>query len=276
MGVLPGGMRSAPRWRSGEAAPTEARLHIGAKPLQSSHHCALNSTAGICHIREVKGKGARQGARARPPRRRGAAARPRNKFESKFMHKISGEELGSIAGHFGPCNCLAAEPNGRGFASGGEDGFVRLHHFDADYTPQGSRTSSRDAQSHASPTFAAPRRARACSSPLPRRAKEGTQYDCWAKAYVPFARPLYRPFCAAGTGASPEGGVPAVTADGGTVPKRAVSAGQAVEFSAQWCDDCNGLAPMCRRASVGAASPLRHRGALLMPPGKTPIDSIPY
>lgn len=57
----------------------------------------------------------------------------RNKFEIKFMHKIFGEELGSTAGHFGPVNCLAAEPNGRGFASGGEDGFVRLHHFDADY-----------------------------------------------------------------------------------------------------------------------------------------------
>merc|ERR1712232_362575 len=49
-----------------------------------------------------------------------------NKFETKFCHKVFGDELGSIAGHFGPVNCLAIDPQGRGFASGGEDGFVRL------------------------------------------------------------------------------------------------------------------------------------------------------
>jgi len=57
----------------------------------------------------------------------------RNKFDMRFMHKIFGEELGSTAGHFGPVHSLAAEPNGRGFLSGGEDGTVRLHHFDPDY-----------------------------------------------------------------------------------------------------------------------------------------------
>ena len=56
-----------------------------------------------------------------------------NKFEMKFYHKVFGDELGGIGGHFGPVNSLAAEPNGNGFASGGEDGFIRLHHFDADY-----------------------------------------------------------------------------------------------------------------------------------------------
>eukprot|EP01060_Flectonema_neradi_P030977 TRINITY_DN459_c1_g2_i1.p1 TRINITY_DN459_c1_g2~~TRINITY_DN459_c1_g2_i1.p1 ORF type:complete len:337 (+),score=63.68 TRINITY_DN459_c1_g2_i1:72-1082(+) len=56
-----------------------------------------------------------------------------NKFEMKFYHKVFGEELGGIGGHFGPVNSLSAEPNGNGFASGGEDGFIRLHHFDADY-----------------------------------------------------------------------------------------------------------------------------------------------
>eukprot|EP01059_Diplonema_ambulator_P022395 TRINITY_DN37689_c0_g1_i1.p1 TRINITY_DN37689_c0_g1~~TRINITY_DN37689_c0_g1_i1.p1 ORF type:complete len:336 (+),score=100.27 TRINITY_DN37689_c0_g1_i1:53-1060(+) len=56
-----------------------------------------------------------------------------NKFDIKFMHKVFGEELGTTAGHFGPVNALAGEPNGLGFASGGEDGFVRLHHFDSDY-----------------------------------------------------------------------------------------------------------------------------------------------
>ena len=56
-----------------------------------------------------------------------------NKFEIKFSHKVFGDELGSIAGHFGPVNALSVCPNGFGFASGGEDGFVRLHHFDSDY-----------------------------------------------------------------------------------------------------------------------------------------------
>eukprot|EP01061_Rhynchopus_euleeides_P026592 TRINITY_DN43379_c0_g1_i1.p1 TRINITY_DN43379_c0_g1~~TRINITY_DN43379_c0_g1_i1.p1 ORF type:complete len:381 (+),score=111.74 TRINITY_DN43379_c0_g1_i1:171-1145(+) len=56
-----------------------------------------------------------------------------NKFDIKFCHKVFGDELGTIGGHFGPVNALAAEPNGVGFASGGEDGFVRLHHFDSDY-----------------------------------------------------------------------------------------------------------------------------------------------
>ncbi|KAJ9465741.1 Eukaryotic translation initiation factor 3 subunit I [Diplonema papillatum] len=56
-----------------------------------------------------------------------------NKFDIKFCHKVFGNELGAIAGHFGPVNALATCPVGRSFASGGEDGFVRLHHFDADF-----------------------------------------------------------------------------------------------------------------------------------------------
>jgi len=43
------------------------------------------------------------------------------------------EELGSVPGHFGPVNVLSYSPDGKGFASGGEDGFVRLHHFDKEY-----------------------------------------------------------------------------------------------------------------------------------------------
>eukprot|EP01065_Artemidia_motanka_P010021 TRINITY_DN15231_c0_g1_i1.p2 TRINITY_DN15231_c0_g1~~TRINITY_DN15231_c0_g1_i1.p2 ORF type:complete len:348 (+),score=102.21 TRINITY_DN15231_c0_g1_i1:59-1102(+) len=57
----------------------------------------------------------------------------RNKFPIKIMHKIRADELGQIGGHFGPVNALAAEPNGRGFASGGEDGHIFLNIFDADY-----------------------------------------------------------------------------------------------------------------------------------------------
>ncbi|KAL1819219.1 hypothetical protein ACET3Z_014088 [Daucus carota] len=51
------------------------------------------------------------------------------KFEAKFYHKVLGEEFGSVKGHFGPINALAFNPDGKSFASGGEDGYVRLHHL---------------------------------------------------------------------------------------------------------------------------------------------------
>ncbi|EJC98898.1 WD40 repeat-like protein [Fomitiporia mediterranea MF3/22] len=55
------------------------------------------------------------------------------KFETRFWHKIFEEELGRVKGHFGPINTLAVHPSGKGYASGGEDGFVRVHHFDDSY-----------------------------------------------------------------------------------------------------------------------------------------------
>ncbi|KAI9294492.1 eukaryotic translation initiation factor 3 39 kDa subunit [Neoconidiobolus thromboides FSU 785] len=55
------------------------------------------------------------------------------KFECRFYHKIYSEEMGRLKGHFGPINTIAAQPTGKGFASGGEDGYVRLHQFDNDY-----------------------------------------------------------------------------------------------------------------------------------------------
>lgn len=54
-------------------------------------------------------------------------------FEVRFFHTIFEEEMGTVKGHFGPVNACAFFPNGRGFVSGGEDGYVRLHHFDPDY-----------------------------------------------------------------------------------------------------------------------------------------------
>jgi len=52
------------------------------------------------------------------------------KFEARFFHFIYAEEFARVRGHFGPINCLAFHPNGRGYASGAEDGFIRLHTFD--------------------------------------------------------------------------------------------------------------------------------------------------
>jgi translation initiation factor 3 subunit I len=55
------------------------------------------------------------------------------KFEAMIWHMVYEEEIGTIKGHFGPMNTLAWFRDGRGFVSGGEDGYVRVHHFDNDY-----------------------------------------------------------------------------------------------------------------------------------------------
>lgn len=52
------------------------------------------------------------------------------KFEARFYHKIFEDEIGRVRGHFGPLNTVAADPTGKSYASGGEDGYVRVHHFD--------------------------------------------------------------------------------------------------------------------------------------------------
>jgi translation initiation factor 3 subunit I len=54
-------------------------------------------------------------------------------FDSRFFHMVFEEEIGRIRGHFGPIHILAYSPDGLGFASGGEDGYVRLHRFDKSY-----------------------------------------------------------------------------------------------------------------------------------------------
>jgi len=55
------------------------------------------------------------------------------KFETKFYHMVFGEHFGSVKGHFGPVNTLAIHPDGTGFTTGSEDGFIRVHQFDKDY-----------------------------------------------------------------------------------------------------------------------------------------------
>ena len=54
-------------------------------------------------------------------------------FEVDFYNMVYGDYLGHVKGHFGPVNALAFSPNGKMFASGGEEGIVRLHHFDNEY-----------------------------------------------------------------------------------------------------------------------------------------------
>ena len=55
------------------------------------------------------------------------------KFEALFWHKLFEEEIGRVKGHFGPINTLAVHPQGKGYASGAEDGFVRVHWFEDSY-----------------------------------------------------------------------------------------------------------------------------------------------
>jgi translation initiation factor 3 subunit I len=55
------------------------------------------------------------------------------KFETRFFHLVYQEEFGCVKGHFGPINALAINPNGLNYASGAEDGYVRLHPFDKSY-----------------------------------------------------------------------------------------------------------------------------------------------
>lgn len=54
-------------------------------------------------------------------------------FEVDFLHMVTEDFLGSVKGHFGPVHTLAFSPNGKAYASGSEDGYVRLHHFPPEY-----------------------------------------------------------------------------------------------------------------------------------------------
>lgn len=60
-------------------------------------------------------------------------AQQSGKFEAQFYHMIFEEEFARVKGHFGPINTIAFHPDGRGYASGSEDGYVRAHRFDPKY-----------------------------------------------------------------------------------------------------------------------------------------------
>jgi len=62
-------------------------------------------------------------------------------FRVRFFHLIYQEELGSVSGHFGPVNAVSFSPDGKGFSSGGEDGYVRMHHLDRTYFNDFSKES---------------------------------------------------------------------------------------------------------------------------------------
>jgi len=55
------------------------------------------------------------------------------KFDSRFFHLVFEEEFGRVKGHFGPINSIAFHPDGKSYASGGEDGFTRVHYMDPSY-----------------------------------------------------------------------------------------------------------------------------------------------
>ena len=54
-------------------------------------------------------------------------------FESHIFGLSSCEVEGHVSGHFGPINSVAIAPDGRSFATAGEDGYVRLNQFAPSY-----------------------------------------------------------------------------------------------------------------------------------------------
>ena len=60
-------------------------------------------------------------------------SRKKGGFEIKIVNYITSEELAEVKGHFGPVHTLTFSPNGKSFASGSEDGYVRLHFFQQEY-----------------------------------------------------------------------------------------------------------------------------------------------
>ena len=54
-------------------------------------------------------------------------------FHVRIWHRALAVELGQVGGHFGPVNTISYSPDGKSFASCGEDGYVRVHHLDESY-----------------------------------------------------------------------------------------------------------------------------------------------
>eukprot|EP01138_Halocafeteria_seosinensis_P007113 gb/GECG01007274.1/.p1 GENE.gb/GECG01007274.1/~~gb/GECG01007274.1/.p1 ORF type:complete len:389 (+),score=43.62 gb/GECG01007274.1/:1-1167(+) len=86
------------------------------------------NTAAISPLKEHVLMGGGQEARDVTTTAAGAG-----KFETRFFDMVTENEFGRVKGHFGPLNTLAFHPSGHSYASGAEDGYVRLHHFDQQY-----------------------------------------------------------------------------------------------------------------------------------------------
>ena len=55
-------------------------------------------------------------------------------FNARFFHMFyDNEEFSKLDGHFGPINFVQFHHDGQSYASGGEDGYVRINTFDKAY-----------------------------------------------------------------------------------------------------------------------------------------------
>ncbi|KAH3764559.1 Eukaryotic translation initiation factor 3 subunit I [Pelomyxa schiedti] len=66
-------------------------------------------------------------------------------FKAVLFDLIRENEIGRIAGHFGPIHTAQFTPDGKGYASGSEDGYVRLYMFDKSYLEEGRPKAAKTA-----------------------------------------------------------------------------------------------------------------------------------
>jgi len=74
---------------------------------------------------------------------RDAAKHKMGGFDIRLVNLIFQEDLGSIAGHFGPVNTLVFHKDGRGFVSGGEEGIIRIFRFPPKYFTEIDKSDSK-------------------------------------------------------------------------------------------------------------------------------------
>ncbi|RLV93140.1 Eukaryotic translation initiation factor 3 subunit I [Spathaspora sp. JA1] len=98
------------------------------EPLKVYKADAPMNTAAITPVKDFVILGGGQEARNVT-----TTAESQGKFEARFYHKIFQDEIGRVKGHFGPLNTVAVHPDGSGYSSGGEDGFIRVHTYDKSY-----------------------------------------------------------------------------------------------------------------------------------------------
>ncbi|KYR02903.1 WD40 repeat-containing protein [Tieghemostelium lacteum] len=56
-----------------------------------------------------------------------------SQFKVRFYHIAYGDEIGGLIGHIGPVHSVTFTPDGKTFATGGEEGLVQINHFDDSY-----------------------------------------------------------------------------------------------------------------------------------------------